>query len=203
MSLVVLLGGARAGKSAVAERMALAHEGTVIVAVAGSEHDDEMRRRIQKHRDERPATFGTLEIADAENWLSGVPADALLVVDCLTTLVGRILGRVWMESGGDEAEATGVIGEELELESTLRVESLTLALAQRRARTIVVTNEVGEGVVPATPMGRLFRDLLGAANRRLVGEADGAWLIVAGRCVDLAHLPKTPKWPNTNKRRNV
>lgn len=201
MSLVVLTGGARAGKSAVAQRMALAHEGPVVVAVAGAPDDGEMRRRIEKHQEERPASFATLEIADPEDWLQAVPSGSLLVLDCLTTLVGRIVGRVWDECGGAEADRLGEITHRIEEEAQLRVDTLVLGLTQRRGETIIVTNEVGEGVVPATPSGRLFRDLLGAANKRLVSRADGAWLVVAGKCLDLNVLPATPRWPSGGDRK--
>lgn len=202
MSMVVLTGGARSGKSGVAQRMALMHEGSVVVAVAGKPDDPEMQRRIERHQEERPSTFVTLEIDDAEDWLHLVPGEALLVVDCLTTLVGRILGDVWVEHGGEQVETDGLVSERLEEAAMLRVETLVASLASRRGETIVVTSEVGAGVVPGYPMGRLYRDLIGAANRSLVEAAEGAWLVVAGRCLDLRILPSTPRWPMGTQRRH-
>jgi adenosylcobinamide kinase/adenosylcobinamide-phosphate guanylyltransferase len=75
-------------------------------------------------------------------------------------------------------------------------DALVDALLAREGRTVVVTNEVGWGIVPATPLGRLFRDTVGRANRRLIDNADAAWLVVSGRAVDLKTLPQEATWPN-------
>jgi adenosyl cobinamide kinase/adenosyl cobinamide phosphate guanylyltransferase len=111
------------------------------------------------------------------------------VLECLGTLVSRIVAEESMETG--EVASSGA-----EAQVEARTGQLLDALFARTGDTIVVTNEVGDGVVPAYPSGRLFRDTLGRANRTLVDRADGAWLVVAGRCIDLHPLPKEPPWPH-------
>jgi len=102
-------------------------------------------------------------------------------VDCLGTFLGSLL-------------FTGVgVPEEAAAEAVSR--SAVDALADRTGDTIVVTNEVGMGVVPVSESGRLFRDILGRANARLVDAADAAYLVVAGRCIDLTALPSHAAWP--------
>ena len=166
MSLVVLLGGARAGKSALAVELAQEWDGPVAYVATAEAGDDEMARRIARHRGERPADWSTIEepVALLEV-LRGVDAGAYVVVDCLTLWVANLLER-----GGDviaEAEATAKVA------------------AERRAPTVVITNEVGLGVVPATPLGRAYRDALGAVNASFVARADDAAFVVAGRALPL------------------
>ncbi len=185
MALVVLTGGARSGKSGTAARLAGAHAGPVFVAVAGvGDGDQEMTARIERHREDRPASWTTLEVAGQAMaaWLPGVPADACLVVDCLGTLLSALLFDDATTPTEDAAEAiaSGVVE----------------ALLARTGNTIVVTNEVGMGVVPVSESGRLFRDALGRANARLTDAADAAYLVVAGRAFDLTALPRDAAWPS-------
>lgn len=188
MSLVVVTGGARSGKSGVAERLAASRGTPVVVAVGGSADDEEMARRIDAHRADRPVTFTALEIDGDADWLDVVPPGSCLVVECLGTLVSGIVAEESMTEG-ETASRTA------EEQVAARVEALLDALIARAGDTIVVTNEVGDGVVPTYPSGRLFRDTLGRANRTLVERADGAWLVVAGRCVDLHALARDVSWP--------
>jgi adenosylcobinamide kinase/adenosylcobinamide-phosphate guanylyltransferase len=189
MALVVLTGAVRSGKSAAAESMAMSRGGLVVVAVAGWDGDEEMARRIEAHRATRPGTFSVIEVGPDPGWLDGVPVESVLVLDCLATLVGAL---AW-ESAADVEVAT----EEQETRASEGTVALTDALLARVGDMIVVTNEAGWGVVPATAAGRLFRDLLGRANRRLVEAADAAYLMVDGRCLDLRDLPAVPTWPAT------
>jgi adenosylcobinamide kinase/adenosylcobinamide-phosphate guanylyltransferase len=118
------------------------------------------------------------------SWAARVADDDVLVLDCLGTLLGALI------------EAEGGIGpapadEALEATVTAATGRIVEALTSRRGPTIVVSNEVGWGIVPQYPSARLFRDVLGRANRILAGSADRAWLVVAGRCIDLKAYPKT------------
>lgn len=200
MALVVFTGGARSGKSAAAQRLAARRRldgRTVVVAVFGRADDPEMAERIDRHRADRPEGFATVEVGDPALWLGEVPSEALLLVDCLGTLLGRCMERAWDETSADtlgdaphDAVPDGY-AERVEL----LFDPLVDAMATRRGDTIVVTNEVGDGIVPTYASGRLFRDLLGRANRRLVTGAGAAYLCVAGRLVDLASLPHDASWP--------
>ena len=203
MALIVFTGGARSGKSWAAEKLAQkrASDGASVTVVAfgrGHEDDAEFVARIERHRADRPAAFRTLEAADALGWRDGVPEDGLLLVDCLGTLLGRAMEEAWEESTAADPlldAAADTLPEGFEADVSQRLEEAIVWLAGRRADTIVVTNEVGDGVVPAYATGRLFRDLLGRANRTLVGVADGAYLVAAGRVLDLKALPGEASWP--------
>lgn len=204
MALVVITGGARSGKSGAAERLARARQAAgsrVVVAVFGHAaggDDAEFAQRIARHQADRPQGFETIEPGPRDEWWSQVGDDALLVVDCLGTYLGRVMEDVWAQVVGDEVlrEAdAATLPSGFEDSCQERFARATQGLAHRRGDTIVVTNEVGEGIVPNHASGRLFRDLLGQANRVLVGRSDGAYLAVAGRLVDLAALPSEAAWP--------
>jgi adenosylcobinamide kinase/adenosylcobinamide-phosphate guanylyltransferase len=185
MSLVVFTGGVRSGKSSAAQELArlrVFDGARVVVATFGDAiGDPEMAARVARHQADRPQEFTVLEASDAVSWLGDVPADALLVVDCLGTLISRLMAQLPSDASTQrvEAAAAAVVSE----------------LASRAGDTIVVTNEVGDGVVPAYASGRVFRDVLGQMNRTLVSAADAAYLVVCGRLVDLAASPVAPHWP--------
>lgn len=187
MSLVVLTGPVRSGKSGLAEALAAERGGHVVVAVSGWDGDEEMMRRIESHQIVRPSEWETV-IADVDPaWLRAVPADAVLVLDCLGTLVSHACFEAIGEAEFAPADAERLVAE--------RVGELLAAIIARHGDTLIVTNEVGWGVVPTWPSARVFRDELGRANRTLVDAADAAYLVVDGRCIDLKTLPAWPHWP--------
>lgn len=202
MALVVFTGGARSGKSSAAQALAVARAADVpevVVAVFGDgDGDSEFSGRIERHRAERPADWHTIEAAESLAWLAAVPAGALLLVDCLGTLAGRCMAEVWDEAAlAVEFVDANEPPAGYEADCVRRLDLAIEALLARTGDTIVVTNEVGDGVIPAYATGRVFRDLLGRANRRLVDEADAAFLCVAGRVFDLAALPRSvSRWPD-------
>lgn len=170
MSLVVLLGGARAGKSALAVTLAERWNGPVAYVATAEAGDDEMARRIEQHRAERSRSWTTIEeplaLRDALGTLAG---DTLAIVDCLTLWVANLLTR------GDAVVA--------------EAEAVAAVAAARAAPVIVVTNEVGLGVVPPSAVGREYRDVLGTVNAAFVRRATDAAFVVAGR-----PLPLSPAW---------
>jgi adenosylcobinamide kinase/adenosylcobinamide-phosphate guanylyltransferase len=170
MPLMFLLGGARSGKSALALRLASEWAGPVVfVATAEARDDEEMSARIARHRLERPPAWTTVEEPlDLTGALAHAPEGACLVVDCLTLWAANALEAGW----DDQA-----------IERTA-VEAAALAAA-RTALTVVASNEVGMGIVPAAPLGRAFRDVLGRVNAVFAGEAERAFLVVAGRPLEL------------------
>lgn len=202
MPLVVFTGGVRSGKSGAAQRLARRRQldgARVIVAVFGptADTDAEMVARIGRHRDDRPPSFETLEPADPTAWLAEIPADAVLVIDCLGTLLGRVMEAAWdmhAQEGLGQARAE-TLPDGFEADVTERFETLLRLLGERAGDTIVVTNEVGDGIVPAFATGRLFRDLLGGANRTLVRLAASSYWCIAGRLVELDGLPLDAHWP--------
>jgi adenosyl cobinamide kinase/adenosyl cobinamide phosphate guanylyltransferase len=169
--VTVLLGGARCGKSDLAVRLAQAWGGPVTVVVTAEVGDDaDLAARVDRHRHDRPSGWTTVEAPrDPAAAVSGAEPDHLVLVDCVTIWVSNLMATGLHEDGAD-AVADGLLA----------------ALRARRTPSIVVTNEVGMGVHPATPLGREYRDVLGRVNRRLVEGATSAWLVVAGRVVPLA-----------------
>jgi adenosylcobinamide kinase/adenosylcobinamide-phosphate guanylyltransferase len=169
MPFVLLLGGARSGKSALAlEIAARAGEAVTVVATAEA-RDEEMERRIARHRADRPAGWTTIE----EPFALGqavrlVSPPHFLIVDCLTLWVSNLLAR------GDDDEAIAGAGREV-----------AAALASRPSGAVVVSNEVGLGIVPANPAARRFRDALGVVNAAFAARADRAAFMVAGRVCEL------------------
>jgi adenosylcobinamide kinase / adenosylcobinamide-phosphate guanylyltransferase len=169
MPLTLLLGGARSGKSALAARLAGRWDGPVTVVVTGQARDAEMAERIRRHRAGRPGHWRTVESPrEVGAALAGAPADAFVVLDCLTLWVSNLL-----EQGLDDRR----------VEQLAR--SAAATAAARAAPTVAVSNEVGAGIVPADALSRRYRDLLGQVNAAWAAEADQALLLVAGRAVPL------------------
>lgn len=166
--LIVLLGGARSGKSSLALRLAREQTAPVVFLATGEAGDDEMAARIARHRAERPAEWETVEeplaLADA---VAHVAPESCLVVDCLSLWSANRLAN--------DPPA------EIEAEAGIAAR----AARARAGLTIVVGNEAGLGVVPATPLGRTWRDLNGRVNAAWVAEADRAYFVVAGRALAL------------------
>ena len=170
MALTLLLGGARSGKSALAVRLAGRWDGPVTVVVTGEARDAEMAERILRHRAGRPGHWRTVEApGEVEAALAGAPADAFVVLDCLTLWVANLL-----EEGLPDGEVER------------RAAATAATAAARGAPTVAVTNEVGLGIVPAEPLGRRYRDLLGRVNATWAAAAEVALLLVAGRALPLA-----------------
>ncbi|MCP9488769.1 MAG: bifunctional adenosylcobinamide kinase/adenosylcobinamide-phosphate guanylyltransferase [Solirubrobacteraceae bacterium MAG38_C4-C5] len=165
MPLTLLLGGARSGKSTLAVRRASCSGAPVVFLATGEAGDDEMAARIARHRAERPARWTTVEEpVDLAGALAACPAEACVVVDCLSLWASNAMGR-----GFDDGEI-----------ERLAEETAGLA-AGRGALTIAVSNEVGMGVVPDHPLGRRYRDVLGRVNALWAAAATEALLVVAGR----------------------
>jgi adenosylcobinamide kinase / adenosylcobinamide-phosphate guanylyltransferase len=162
VSLTFLVGGARSGKSALAVALAAAWAGPVAVIATGEARDEEMAERIRLHRAERPQEWATveepLELGAA---LAAVDPAAAVIVDCLSFWVANLLER------GDDVESCS--------------EQAVASARARSALTVVVSNEVGLGVVPVSELGRRYRDVLGRVNQQWAAAADEAALVVAGR----------------------
>jgi adenosylcobinamide kinase/adenosylcobinamide-phosphate guanylyltransferase len=190
--LILILGGARSGKSAYAEELAasVARERPVIYVATAPASDDEMRARIVAHRASRPAHWRTLEAPlDPAGALEREPATLaapVVLLDCLTLLAANLL----LDGAPHDGEEINAMACEARLERAL---DALLALHERSYwTTIVVSNEVGMGVVPDYPLGRAYRDILGRANMRLARAADATLLMIAGMPVEINAL--TAAW---------
>jgi adenosylcobinamide kinase/adenosylcobinamide-phosphate guanylyltransferase len=185
--IILVTGGARSGKSAFAEE--LAGSGNVVCVATGEECDEEMAERIARHRRRRPAGWITIETRlELGKALAAAPSGASAVlVDCLATWTSNYLILL------DESEGAGWLRRVAELEERLTEELLACIRTAREAAwdLILVTNEVGYGVVPPTPLGRVFRDMLGRINRAAAAEADSVFMVVAGMAVDWKRLAAT------------
>jgi adenosylcobinamide kinase/adenosylcobinamide-phosphate guanylyltransferase len=170
MALTLLLGGARSGKSALAQRLAGRWHGPVTVVATGQARDAEMAERIARHRAARPAGWTTIEEpVDLAGALDRVAAGSCLVLDCLSLWVANILER-------------GLDDEAIERQA----EEAAARVAAREPPGIAVSNEVGLGIVPVSDLGRRYRDLLGRVNAIWAEAASEAALVAAGRLVPLA-----------------
>lgn len=169
MTLVVITGGARSGKSRTAVELAHGQPQPVHFLATAEARDEDMNRRIARHRDERPSSWTTIEepvhLTEA---LTRVPSEHCLVIDCLT---------LWTSNA-------------LESFTPAEIEQQSLDAARRASErvgpTIVVTNEVGLGVVPDNALARVYVDLLGRVNASWAEAADRMLLMVAGRVIPLA-----------------
>jgi adenosylcobinamide kinase/adenosylcobinamide-phosphate guanylyltransferase len=164
-SVTLVLGGARSGKSRYAQQLAERSRHVVFVATA-KVSDEEMRAKIARHREDRPKEWPTVEEPlDLPKVLGEHElASEVIVVDCLTIFAANLL-----EAEGEDSEAI-----------ERRVEALCEALRTAQCTVVLVSNEVGSGVVPPYPVGCRFRDLLGEINQKIARVADDVVLMVAG-----------------------
>jgi adenosylcobinamide kinase / adenosylcobinamide-phosphate guanylyltransferase len=183
--MTLILGGARSGKSTYAQECAQVAGGTDVLYIAtATTGDEEMKARIANHRSERPIGWRTLEASRQVGRLyleAGDPA-AVVIVDCVTLLVSNCL-MSWAESTPGAWEAVGFSGDQSsEFEGLVASElsALLAAYSDSSSEWLVVSNEVGLGLVPPNALGRLYRDALGRANQRLAAVADHVVLLIAG-----------------------
>ena len=173
--LTLILGGARSGKSTYAERLAERNSGRVAYIATAQALDEEMEERIAIHRQKRPDSWQTFEIPAGVGraLLKDPPKTEVILLDCLTLLVtNRLLEAAPDVDQPDEAAATDLVKGE--------IDDLLSAIQSSPAEWIVVSNEVGLGLVPPYPLGRIYRDLLGWANQRLAHAADKVVFMIAG-----------------------
>ncbi len=178
--LTLLLGGARSGKSTLAEKLAAQRGERVLYVATAIPFDDEMKLRIRNHQEQRPASWKTVESPTgiAEAVQDEVQSVDVVLLDCLTLLANNL----FMEFSGDpDHPDEGQFSEALDRE----VNSIIAAIESSAAEWIIVSNEVGLGLVPPNPLGRVYRDLLGRANQHLAARADEVYFMVAGMAVPL------------------
>ena len=182
--LTLVLGGARAGKSAFAERLVARHAGPIYYVATAEAHDDEMRARIAAHRAQRPAPWRTLEAPlDPVAALRASPPPSAVLLDCLTVWASNLM-LVGLDPERVDTDAAARADER----STAAVAALLAWQREARAPLYIVSNEFGLGVTPAYPLGRAFRDTLGRLNQRVADAAEAVYLVVAGLALDLKAL---------------
>jgi adenosyl cobinamide kinase/adenosyl cobinamide phosphate guanylyltransferase len=169
MGLTVLLGGARSGKSALSSELAATTDLPVVVVVTAEARDEEMTERIRRHRESRPAAWITVEApVEVARAVGELAPNAFVVLDCLSLWVSNAI----------EAK----LSDERILDDAREIAS---ALAKREVPAVVVSNEVGLGIVPMNALARRYRDTLGRVNATFVDAAERAYFVVAGKALAL------------------
>ena len=168
--ITLILGGARSGKSSFAEDIARETGHAVLFIATATAGDNEMAERIRQHQASRPAGWQTLEIPyNLGNHLAS-PVAPVVIVDCITLLVSNILMSL-PENTPDEVVLDKICTE---------IDELIAAQARLGGQWLIVSNEVGLGLVPPYSLGRVYRDALGRANQALARAAGRVILMVAG-----------------------
>ena len=160
-NLTLVLGGARSGKSRYAEALTMTSPAPWIYVATAEPFDDEMRARIDEHKSRRGGEWQTVDApTDLAGAIEDAPEDRTVLVDCLTLWLNNLMFR--------------------KINIELAIENLEAALAEREAPTVLVSNEVGFGIVPDNAEARRFRDLQGRLNQRIAAMAGRVVLVVAG-----------------------
>ena len=171
--ITFLLGGARSGKSSYAVDLAKSCHGHVVYLATGVPCDEEMKERIEKHKSARPDSWDTIEEPlYVEGVLKRLNESAeLVLLDCLGFLVSNLLLHY---------QNQGRKGSQIEDAVLAHIMGIASIAKEIKPGMIIVSNEVGMGLVPETPLGRLFRDVLGRANQIVADRADEVLFFVAG-----------------------
>lgn len=170
--ITFILGGARSGKSAYAQTLAEETGKSVTFIATAQALDEEMAARIQKHRAERPAGWQTLEIpCEIASHVPQIRSEVVLL-DCITLLVSNLMMQFVKDDLVEEEPFRQAVQTE--------IETLLAIVRQQGQVWLIISNEVGLGLVPSYQMGRVYRDGLGWANQRLAREADKVIFMVAG-----------------------
>lgn len=191
--LILVTGGARSGKSSFAEEYAKAiSPGNKVAYIATAQiYDEEMRFRVKKHRARRPESWQTYEAPDEEQVMSALQeageSHDVILFDCLTLFMSNFLCALSEEELEDEA------GLYERTQAMLDRFIDTVAKLEKTRAVIVVTNEVGAGIVPQNHLARLYRDLSGRANQMLAEAAQSVYLVTCGQAINLKKLAVTAK----------
>ncbi len=185
-SLILVTGGVRSGKSSFAEKLAAESGKKVIYLATARVEDEEMRQRVESHRKRRHASVQTIEEALEPHLVieeKGLDK-TLILLDCLTLLLtNRFLKDIDQRGAlreGEDIFADEHILEEAATRTLNYIQLLADTAKSSPAEVVVVTNEVGMGVVPEYPVGRVFRDMSGRANQIMAASADQLWFVVCG-----------------------
>ncbi|MCR4398568.1 MAG: bifunctional adenosylcobinamide kinase/adenosylcobinamide-phosphate guanylyltransferase [Firmicutes bacterium] len=199
--LVLITGGARSGKSRLAEAMVSARGTNVLYVATAVARDREMEGRIAEHRRRRPSTWEVVEAttdpgAVLRSAAGRAPAPCGVIIDCLTVLVSNVLlGEMWL--GEDDRAMDDARYSAMERKAGDCLDTVMRLIAAARSSglfTVVVTNEVGSGIVPEYPAARLYRDVAGRANQVVAQAADEVWFVCSGIPVRLKPGPVVAGW---------
>lgn len=174
--LTLILGGARSGKTAFAERLAGRHSGRIVYLATAEARDDEMQARIAAHRASRASHWQTIEAPiDVVAAVSSIRSPDAVLLDCLTLWTSNLLLSTLAPDNVTPATA-----DEAEARVRVAIDSLLAWQARSSVALYIVSNEVGMGITPPYPLGRAFQDILGRLNQRVAQAAEEAYFVVAG-----------------------
>jgi adenosylcobinamide kinase/adenosylcobinamide-phosphate guanylyltransferase len=181
LKTVLITGGARSGKSRFAQEMATRSGRRVLFVATAQAGDEEMRQRIEAHRQTRPGHWRTLEapVQVGARITAEIGDREIVLPDCITLLLNNAIAEFLSPDGTDIDDARA--GQAV----TAEIDGLTDCIRNTAADFLIVTNEVGLGLVPDNKLGRVYRDLLGKANQILAGQADEVYFLVSGLTVKL------------------
>ncbi|MCM3469288.1 bifunctional adenosylcobinamide kinase/adenosylcobinamide-phosphate guanylyltransferase [Brevibacillus borstelensis] len=172
MSLILVTGGVRSGKSRFAEELARDAAQDVLYVATGKAWDDEMARRIELHRERRPDTWGLCELGGRlSESLDASKGYSVVLLDCLSTWVSGRLMDIPEQAWRDESITKEIVGE---------AKAWLDAVAQTNQTVIAVTSEVGLGGGAMSRLGRWFADILGDVNQQAARQADTVYAVIAG-----------------------
>ena len=191
--LILVTGGARSGKSRWAEKMAadLGERNPVMYIATCIPRDEEMKQRVYQHQQRRPLHWIT---AEEEFALTGLirnpaPGTKVILIDCLTMWISNLLLRDYREGLEDQAYYDKILPV---------VEELAVAASEAPCQVIVVTNEVGLGIVPENHLSRIYRDLVGWGNQIMARYAAEVYLVCSGLALDIKKMSSAYGWPPTS-----
>jgi len=178
---ILIIGGVRSGKSRFAQELALKLGEPVLFVATAAAGDEEMRQRIEEHQRARSATWTTLEVTTqiASQIEQKIGKAQVVIVDCITLLLNNIFSQ-YVDQTSEQIDAPLI-----EKKVISEIDELVDCINRIDTSFIMVTNEVGTGLVPANRVGRLYRDLLGKANQLLARRVDEVYLLVTGLPVQI------------------
>jgi len=177
MSLVMITGGARSGKSEFAEKLALEKGGNSVLYIATSiPFDEEMKERVKRHKERRPPFWQTKEVYKNLYDVISKSNAKVALIDCLTVMITNLLMEV--DLTWEKVELKEI--DNIEKQIADEVDKILSAKKDFKGDIILVTNEVGMGLVPEYKLGRIFRDIAGRMNKKVADASDEVYLMVSG-----------------------
>lgn len=176
--MVLVTGGARSGKSSFAENFIKERYDVISYVATAMPYDDGMKDRIKKHKESRPGIWSTYEIYDEISpRISEIASssDAILL-DCVTVMLTNLLLKNevdWDRVSMDEID-------EIERKISFEIDALTDKIIESKMDAVIVTNEIGSGIVPENRLARIFRDIAGRGNQKIAGKSEEVYLVVSG-----------------------
>jgi adenosylcobinamide kinase/adenosylcobinamide-phosphate guanylyltransferase len=175
--IIYITGGARSGKSTLAEKIAMTDYQTRTYLATAIPYDDEMKDRIRKHLTQRGEKWQTIEgYKNIDKLLEEKEKTEVILLDCLTNMVSNLL----LSNHADWDMVTPSEVNEMESNIMLEIDNLLEYIKTSKSDFIIVSNELGMGLVPPYPLGRYFRDISGRINQKIASRSHEAYMVVSG-----------------------